>query len=218
MAFASRTGTRRNIAALANAGWGWMVGPHDMGGPILAGMPWALDNGAWPAFVQGREWDQVAWLKALDRYGRGAKFIVAPDKVGDAAITMEWATKWLPILLARDDLAESHILIAAQDGMAFADMAPLVGGRVGVFIGGTTEWKLNAIIPWGMWARERGIYCHVGRVNTVRRISLCAAGGVRSFDGTSATRYAKTLPRLEQAARQSDLFLDIQAGQQGRLT
>ena len=34
---------------------------------------------------------------------------------------------------------------------------------------------------------------HVGRVNTARRIRLCAEAGVNSFDGTSATMYACTL-------------------------
>ena len=94
--YASRTGTRHNIAALAGAGWGWMVGPLDMGGPILGGMPQALDNGAWPAFAQGVEWDEAAFVRALDRYGPGADFIVVPDIVGDGPASLARTTEWFP--------------------------------------------------------------------------------------------------------------------------
>lgn len=205
--YASRTGTRRNVAALAAAGWGWMVGPLDMGGPVLADMPWALDNGAWPAFAQGIEWDEAAFVRALDRYGPGADFIVVPDVVGDGPASLARTRAWLPRLLARADLGETRLLIAVQDGMTFADIEPLlVSPRIGIFIGGSTEWKIAAIEPWGRWAKARGLYVHCGRVNTARRIALCAAGGIDSIDGTSATRFAKTLPLLSRAASQSDLF------------
>lgn len=202
--YASRTGSARNVAALKAAGWGWLVGPKDCGGSILAGMPWALDNGAWPAFAQGRPWDAGAFAAALDRHGPGARFIVAPDVVGERAPSLRLTTKWLPNLLGRADLAAPAILVAVQDGMAFADIEPLLAPRVGIFIGGSTAWKESAIVPWGRWAAARGIYCHVGRVNTARRISLCLAGLVDSFDGTSATRFASTLPLLDGARRQTD--------------
>lgn len=211
MGYASRTGTRRNIAALSDAGWGWMVGPLDMGGPILGGMAHALDNAAWVEFVTGLPWDEAAFLRAVELHGPSADFIVVPDKVGDAAVTRERIAKWLPLLAARCDIEHVRLLIAVQDGMTFEEVEQLAGGRIGIFIGGTTEWKLQAIIPWGRWAKARGIYCHVGRVNTARRIFLCAAGKVSSFDGTSATKYAKTLPLLEQAARQPDLLAGLAA-------
>lgn len=205
--YASRTGTRRNIAALSAAGWGWMVGPLDMGGPILGDMPWALDNGAWPAFAQGIEWDEAAFLRALDRYGPGADFIVVPDIVGDGPASLARTREWLPRLLARADLGDVRLLIAVQDGMTFADIEPLLTSpRIGIFIGGSTEWKIAAIEPWGRWAKGLGLYVHCGRVNTARRIALCAAGGIDSIDGTSATRFAKTLPLLSRAASQDDLF------------
>lgn len=206
MGYASRTGTRRNIEALRQAGWGWMVGPLDMGGPIRGGMPWALDNGAWPAFAQGVEWDETAFVKALDRYGPGADFIVVPDVVGEREASLARTCSWLPKLLTRTDLGETRLLIAVQDGMAFDDIEPLLTDpRIGLFIGGGTEWKEAAIIPWGLWAKSRGLYVHVGRVNTVRRIALCSAGLVDSIDGTSATRFANTIPSLNNALRQSSL-------------
>jgi hypothetical protein len=59
---------------------------------------------------------------------------------------------------------------------------------------------------WGSLARRRNCYLHVGRVNSQRRIAICAAAGADSFDGTSVTRYAVTMRPLDAARRQSDLF------------
>lgn len=205
--YASRTGTRRNIAALSAAGWGWMVGPLDMGGPILGGMSWALDNGAWPAFQQGKPWSEELFLRALDRYGAGADFIVVPDVVANREASLARTREWLPRLLARADLDGVRLLIAVQDGMTFDDIEPLLTDpRIGIFIGGSTDWKEAAIIPWGIWAKAHGLYVHCGRVNTARRMALCAAGGIDSVDGTSATKFAKTLPLLSRASKQPDLF------------
>jgi hypothetical protein len=47
---------------------------------------------------------------------------------------------------------------------------------------------------------------HVGRVNTARRIRLCAEAGADSFDGTSVTMFSCTLPLLESARRQPSLL------------
>lgn len=205
--YASRTATGRNIAALKGAGWGWIVGPLDERGPSLHGMRHALDNGEWPAFSQGTPWNEAAFLRALDQFGPTADFIVVPDVVANREASIARTALWLPRLLARPDLAATRFLVAVQDGMTEGDLAPfLKDRRVGLFIGGSTEWKVANIIPWGRWGKSRGLYVHVGRVNTARRIAICAAGGVDSIDGTSATKFAKTLPLLSRAASQSDLF------------
>ena len=200
MAYASRTGTKRTIEALRDAGWGWMVGPLDHGRGKLHGMPYALDNGAWPAFANNVEWDQMAFEVALSRYGDGADFIVAPDVVAEREQSLDITRFWLPDLLR--GFPDRRILIAVQDGMEFCDVDPLLDDRVGIFLGGSTEWKEKAIIPWGQWAAQFGIYCHVGRVNTTRRINLCIAGGCHSFDGTSATRFHTNIAKLDGARRQ----------------
>lgn len=205
--YASRTATRRNIEALRDAGWRWIVGPHDGRGARLFGMRHALDNGAWPAFQQGREWDEEAFVRSLGQFGETADFIVVPDVVADREASLARTAEWLPHLRWRPDLGQARLLIAVQDGMTFADIEPfLIEPRIGLFLGGSTDWKVAAIEPWGRWAKARGRYLHVGRVNTARRIALCAAGGVDSIDGTSATKFAKTLPLLTRAASQPDLL------------
>lgn len=211
IAYASRTGTASTVAALAAAGWGWMVGPLDMGGPIRAGMRYALDNGAWPAFSQGRQWDQEAFEKAVDRYGAGADFIVIPDVVAGGAASLALSLEWLPRLARRGDIADVRLLIAVQNGISHSDVAGLLSDRVGIFVGGDTEWKLKTMIGWGQLARRQGAYVHIGRVNTARRIRLAAAAGANSFDGTSAILFPKTLPALEAARKAATSQRDIEA-------
>jgi hypothetical protein len=203
IAYASRTGTIRNVTALQDAGWRWIVGPLDHGRSLF-GMRYALDNGAWPAFSQGIEWSAEAFEDALEEFGPAADFIVVPDVVADAAASLELTREWLPRMLKRPDLAGVPLLIAVQDGMTQAEIGGILelDRRLGIFIGGSTEWKVPAIIPWARWAKDLGRYVHVGRVNTARRIRLCAAGGADSFDGTSATRWAKSITMLDQARLQ----------------
>ena len=135
----------------------------------------------------------------MDRFGAAADFIVAPDVVAGGRASLDLSLEWLSSLL---DATAGRVLLAAQDGMTPTDMAPHVGQRVGIFIGGSTEWKRHAIPAWGPWCASRGVWCHVGRVNTIGRIRSCAMAGVASFDGSSASRYATTLPFLDEARRQ----------------
>jgi hypothetical protein len=90
--------------------------------------------------------------------------------------------------------------------MRETDLAPLVGRKVGVFLGGSTEWKLRTMLAWGAFCALHGVHYHVARVNTERRVWLAAAAGADSIDGSSATRYAVTLPMLDRAMKQQDLF------------
>lgn len=61
---------------------------------------------------------------------------------------------------------------------------------------------------WAALARERETICHVGRVNSQRRISLCAAAGVTSFDGSGVSRYALEIPAIHRAVVQQSLIVD----------
>lgn len=78
--------------------------------------------------------------------------------------------------------------------------------RVGLFLGGTTEYKIREMYAWGMVAHAWRRWFHVGRVNTRRRIRLCAEAGADSFDGTSASMYSSTVPLLQAARLQPSLL------------
>jgi hypothetical protein len=198
MAYASRTGTRRNLAAIRTRGWGLMVSAS--GVQRTEGFErYALDNGAWTAHQQRRPWDEAAFVRLLEALGAGADFVVAPDIVAGGRESLRLSERWLPRL---DGIGRRR-LIPVQDGMTTGDVRPVLGAEIGIFVGGSTAFKLDTMPVWGALARERRCYMHVGRVNTARRIRLCAMAGADSFDGSSATRFAVTAGPLDSARRQT---------------
>jgi len=200
IAYASRTGTRRNLAALRAAGWRLLVSAGNR--LSTEGFGYALDNGAWGCFQRGCLFDEAAFERAVDGLGADADWIVIPDIVAGGLDSLRYSLSWLPRL----EPLGRPLLLAVQDGMTAADVAPLLGSRLGLFVGGSTHGKLATTLQWAALARRRGCWCHVGRVNTARRIRLCAAAGAESFDGSSASRFASTVPLLDAARRQPDLF------------
>lgn len=196
IAYASRTGTRRNLDALRGAGWRLLVSAAGCLRP--EGFPYALDNGAWSAFTQGRPFDDAAFLVALRKMGAGADWTVIPDIVAGGAPSLELSLRWMRRVLDETPTA----LLAVQNGMSYEDVRPFVGPRVGIFIGGDTQWKLSTLDGWCALGRQVGAWVHVGRVNTAARISNCAIAGAASFDGTSASRFSVTVRPLDAARRQ----------------
>jgi hypothetical protein len=199
--YASRTGTKRNLDALRNAGWGLMLSPADV--LRTEGFEnYALDNGAWTAYQQKQQWDEAAFVDAVERFGKNARFIVAPDIVAGGFESLARSFEWTYRLPGR-------VLVPVQDGISVEDLdqSPL-WDRIGIFVGGTTDWKLRTLPYWGRFARRVGCYLHVGRVNSVRRIAYASACGADSFDGTSVSRYAVNIGKLDKARRQMALRLD----------
>lgn len=204
IAYASRTGTRKNLKALRNAGWRLLVSAS--GCLRNEGFEYGLDNGAWTAFQQKKPFDVAAFSNALSRFGDAADWVVVPDIVMGGLASLELSLAWLPRVRSSTSLA----LIAVQDGFMTKDIEPLLGPNVGVFVGGSTDWKEASMNEWATLCKAKGAWCHVGRVNTKRRIAKCASAGATSFDGTSASRFAKTVPPLDAARRQCPLFTGIQ--------
>lgn len=205
VAYASRTGTRTTLKAMRDAGWRLLV---SAAGVIRTeGFEhYALDNGAWTAFQQGLPFDEAAFGRAFDLVGEKADWVVIPDIVTGGMKSLEFSLQWLERLKG----SPSTLLLAVQDGMAPDDLREYLNPGVGIFLGGSTEWKLKTMEAWGVLARRRNCYFHVGRVNSAKRIAMCGAAGASSFDGTSVTQYPCTLSRLDSAlgyaGDQSDLF------------
>lgn len=160
------------------------------------------DYGAWSAFQQDRAFDTDAFLRAVDLVGEHADWIVLPDIVLGGQRSLDLSLSWLDKLKG----IPTRLLIAVQNGMQPDDVRRYLNPMVGLFVGGDTAWKESTCETWGSLARRRNCYLHVGRVNSQRRIGICAAAGADSFDGTSVTRYAVTMRPLDAARRQSDLF------------
>jgi hypothetical protein len=167
------------LAARYPGALGHLYSPGQQCGPWKF-LPYALDNGAFPAFLRGKPFDVGAWreLLAWARVcGQRPTWALVPDVVGDATATLrawdayaaETATLGVPLAFA------------AQDGHEPSDVPD--GAEV-VFIGGSTEWKRAAITPWcRVFPRV-----HVGRINTYRWLRVCEAAGAESVDGTGWKR------------------------------
>lgn len=189
--FASRTGTKATLAKMREMGWSMLVsasGAHRTEGF----QSWALDNGAWSCYLQGKPFDENAFSRALEKVGEGASWIVLPDVVGKGQESLDLSLKWLDRLSGFPE----RCLIAVQDGMCPDDVRHLLGPMTGLFIGGSTPWKLATLGAWSALARRRNCYLHVGRVNSLKRINACAQAGVNSFDGTSVISFPDSIYML----------------------
>jgi hypothetical protein len=153
-----------------------------------AGWIWAADNGCY-----SKSWDLELWRRWIDtpRPRAGCLFAVVPDVVGDWARTLDSFARY------RDDVraARYPVAIALQDG-ATADTVPwhMIDA---VFVGGTTEWKHGAAAhALAHEAARRGLWVHVGRINSQRAYLAWAADGA-SCDGTYlAYGPRRNVPRL----------------------
>lgn len=197
IAYASNTGTKRNLKALRDHGWRLLLTPDNP--TPREGMRFSIDNGAFAK--DGFKPDPFASL--VERLGCAADFVVLPDIVGGGNDSLELSVSWLPKLRGIRKL-----LLPLQDGMSAHDVGIVLrqNVQVGLFLGGSTAYKIREMYGWGMVAAAWKRHYHVGRVNTRRRIRLCAEAGATSFDGTSATMFSCTVPLLDAARNQPSLL------------
>lgn len=201
--------TRRNREFLVANGWGMLLcAPYvRQHRSAIGDWPMALDNGAWPAFQAGRPMlDIDALVSALD-YMRGRlRWFVLPDILGKGRQSWRLTMEWLP-RLSDPELGTPYA--AVQDGMDVGVLDDLPAG-VGVFVGGSTEWKELTLARWSEVAHSQGRPCHVARVNTMGRLRRCSAAGVDSVDGSGAAKFlihAEKMTRWhKENERQPSLF------------
>lgn len=200
--YAANEGSKRTKEQLRMAGWRVIVTPDHPQLPDR--INFAIDNGEWSMRNQPLPHDFSRFADLVDRYGCAADFVVLPDIVGAGDESLALSISWIPRLRTLRNL-----LLPLQDGM----LAEKVGNvlrehrNVGLFLGGTTEFKLREIYAWGMVAASWRRWYHVGRVNSIRRIRLCAEAGATSFDGSSAAIFSRSkLPRLDPARKQPSLL------------
>ena len=144
---------------------------------------WAMDNGAFTGF------DVAGFMDMLQRFhGRlGCRFVAAPDVVGDAPATLARWPFWSAVIRGAGFVPA----LVAQDGLTVAETPwPELGA---LFIGGHTEWKLGPhAAELIAYANARGLWVHVGRVNSRVRIWHFARAGADSFDGGKYSRFPDT--------------------------
>lgn len=176
--------------AIARGELGMMATPAEGKSPAEAQV-WAADNGC---FGKGYPGDDayLAWLAKHAQHADRCLFATAPDVVGDAAATLERSAPFYAPIRALG----YPVALVAQDGLT-PNAVPWAQIDA-LFIGGSTAWKL------GPEAREliaeasaRGLFVHIGRVNSQRRIRYAQFVGADSVDGTFLTFGPETnLPKL----------------------
>lgn len=208
--YAARTGTGRNLRRLRQFGWRLMISAR--GVLRTEGFLYALDNGAWTAFqerLKGKRATAAPCLRsftiAVEKLGADADFIVVPDIVEGGAASWALTRYWLRRLRRDRRLRRPLLLIAVQDGYDPWTIARYLGPRVGIFVGGSTDWKLATFPSWQRLARACGAYCHVARVNSGKRAKACDIAGVDSIDGSGPSRFEKCLLQVEQGIECPDI-------------
>lgn len=168
----------------------------------LAPGMWVMDNGTWSGF------DASAFMAMLKRFhGRkGCRFVAAPDVVGDGPATLERWPFWAGVIRGAGFIPA----LVLQDGMLVSEVPWRDLGAV--FVGGFTEWKMGPQAADLMaYARARGLWVHVGRVNSEERTWAIFQRGADSFDGTGFSMFPdinipKGLAWIDNAAAQGQLL------------
>lgn len=150
------------------------------------GFRWGADNDAFQSF------DPIAFGRMLHAVTglTGGLFVATPDVVADADATLSQFERWSP------EVRETGqpVALVLQDGM---DVPTVPWGEFdAVFVGGSSEWKMGeAAARLVRHARTLGLWAHMGRVNTFKRIQWAAAIGCQSFDGSGWSRFTDEMFR-----------------------
>lgn len=166
----------------------------------------AADNGIFAATKPRKDgsvkgWDEAkwrAWLLKLDT--DGLLFVTLPDvlhwfedpdypvghpkhwfPVGDCDATIKRGAEYI------DELVELELPVAlvAQDGLRSLDQVPYADKLDALFIGGSDAYKLgDDVRQLVAEAKARGLWVHVGRVNSLKRMRISQALDADSADGT----------------------------------
>ncbi len=176
MLFIGSTRSKRLVSRSIANGWGRLF----CGRPTpKAGEPWALDNGAFPAWVAGTSWCASAFLKSVEQAAElpPPTLAVLPDKVAEGHVSLEWSRRWLAVL------PPMPWYLAVQDGMTFYDVELMLSEVAGIFLGGSNEFKATAP-AWRELAHKHGKKFHYARVSTQDRLKAAIDCGADSADSS----------------------------------
>lgn len=172
---------------------------------ILYQRGYAIDNGAYSWHIKGQPFNDKVFLKLLNQYAKNADWIVIPDCVGDYWETARMFMIWYQKLIRY----RKKLLYVAQNGIEDRDYATIRGMTsrgIGIFVGGSTDWKLEHSRKIADICRMNGEICHIGRVNSAKRLRLCRDWKATSFDGSGMARYRETARIMNNEYQQLRLF------------
>jgi len=171
---------------LLNNGWGFLITPGCTSSLKLIPEDTEvfLDNGAWMAHKQGKTLNEDKFIRCLYQHHERVSWYVLPDIVEGGLRSLSLSFHWLEELR----WAQAEPALAVQDGIQPEHLDNL---PVNIFIGGSTRYKERSMKMWADYAHKHGKFCHVGRVNTRRRMRICMRAYVDSFDGSGAAQSKK---------------------------
>lgn len=174
---------------------------------------YGADNGNYA--LKGKPFDAERWLAWLDRLDpTRCLFVALPDvlhwhvdpktgkevPVGDAKATLKLSAKYVDTVKAKG----FPVALVAQDGLTSLDEVPFEIDAV--FIGGSNEYKLGEDVRRIVReARERGLWVHMGRVNSGKRLRYASEIGADSADGTFL-KYGRKADQPAQFRRMMSWF------------
>ena len=191
--------------------WGRMWGrdhPHESCPQEL----WGLDNGAWPAYVNGRPFDGERFKRrievAVERMRAGSCVVAAvPDIVAGGNESLRFSLGWLDT--CRKLGPRLPWLLVVQDGMERIKVRKEIRNFDGLFLGGTDEFKKQAY-HFAELAHVHGKKFHYGRASSVAKLRAALGVGADSLDSaTPVISYSFGLRSGRERARR---WLEIAAG------
>ena len=140
---------------------------------------WAADNGRFAAPQLWNAGDWLEWAASMRRWRETCVFLVAPDVVRDADATLELSLPYLPTIRQLGFKAAFVTQDGCRDELVPWDLLDCL------FVGGSDDWKLSEpSYTLVTKAKSLGKWAHMGRVNSLRRLTACSVSAFDSADGT----------------------------------
>lgn len=167
----------RHLVQTRPSDFGWLVTPRRMIGKLRTEHAcWAADNDCFN-FDNFEPEQFKKYCRRLITYPSSPLFVTVPDCVGNAEITHQLWKEWSPFMFD----CGLPLAYVAQDGLV---ELPNENFNT-LFIGGTTEYKLGPNVRTLIRrAKDNGLWVHMGRVNSRKRMNYAFNLGVDSVDGT----------------------------------
>lgn len=158
-----------------------MIDTPAQGNALMPGVAWCGDNGGFTGGYPG-DAEYLAFLAERSAHAALCAFVTAPDVLCDAAATLDRSMPMLEKIRG----AGYKAALVAQNGLE--NMTPPWDDFDVLFLGGDTAWKLGPHArALTAEAKHRSKWVHMGRVNSLKRLTYADTIGCDSADGTFLT-------------------------------
>lgn len=212
-AYVGETRCRKTLERCRAEGFGTVIGRGRMNKTPLRSRRIAgryfYESGAFEDFKAGRShFDETTYLVEILNLAdlppeEQPDFAVLPDVVAGGLASLELSVRTLDRLENFGGGAGVKLpwALVVQDGMA-ADDLPWDRAWEVLFVGGSTQWKLDTASGWVREGALHGRAVHVGRVGSAARVRWARAIGATSIDSSLCLWSEAHLDRFARALRE----------------